>query len=103
MRYLKMRAIGLRSLIGITALVGLSVGGSSLAFAEGGGPFSMSSRGSGGDGPYRSLMLGLPLASTERGPIARVELNIYGKGSLALEKSLPKTYPQARWRAPVSP
>jgi hypothetical protein len=47
----------------------------------------MSSSKSGGDGPYRSLMLGLPLASTERGPIGRVELNIYGKGSIAIEGS----------------
>jgi hypothetical protein len=39
------------------------------------------------DGAYRSIMLGLPLASSERGPVARLELNLFGKGSIAIEGS----------------
>lgn len=78
-----------RTLCALAALVGLSItaGPSAYGQSAGGGPFSMSSGRSGGDGPYRSLMLGLPLASTARGPVGRVELNLYGKGSLAVEGS----------------
>ena len=59
------------------------------AFAQGrqGNQLSVSGRRTDGDGAYRSLLVGLPIASTERGPVGRLELNLYGIASLALEGS----------------
>jgi len=52
---------------------------------------SVSGRRTDGDGAYRSLLVGLPIASTERGPVGRLELNLYGIASLALEGSTERT------------
>ncbi|MEN9834239.1 MAG: hypothetical protein RL011_432, partial [Pseudomonadota bacterium] len=57
MSHLLSSFLGRRTLFGFAALVGALTVASPRSFAQGagGGPFSMSSSKSGGDGPYRSL------------------------------------------------